>query len=88
VGSFGFDVGGMDRAIAPGSDFYRYANGNWARSTPIPADKSSFGMFTHLGDLNSDRLRDILDAARKDPRSKAGAAFAAFLAIATPMAMS
>ncbi|MGE7136734.1 M13 family metallopeptidase [Luteibacter sp. NPDC031894] len=79
VGAFGFDVDGMDRAIAPGSDFYRYANGAWARSTPIPADKSNFGMFTHLGDLNSERLKDILEAARKNARSKAGAAYAAFL---------
>ncbi|HXO99007.1 MAG TPA: M13 family metallopeptidase [Luteibacter sp.] len=79
IGSFGFDIAGMDRAIAPGSDFYRYANGTWARSTPIPADKSNFGMFTRLDDLNRERVKGILDAAREDAHSKAGAAYAAFL---------
>jgi putative endopeptidase len=76
---FGFDLAGMDLTVAPGSDFYRYANGTWARSTPIPADKSSFGMFTHLDDLNRERVRGILEVARNDTHSKAGAAYTAFL---------
>ncbi|WP_448097568.1 M13 family metallopeptidase [Luteibacter yeojuensis] len=76
---FGFDIAGMERAVMPGTDFYRYANGTWARSTPIPADKSNDGMFTRLDDLNRERVKGILDAARKDSRSKAGAAYTAFL---------
>src|ERR1041384_7217925 len=28
-GAFGFDLAGMDRNVAPGESFYRYANGNW-----------------------------------------------------------
>ncbi|HEY4143493.1 M13 family metallopeptidase [Pinirhizobacter sp.] len=79
IGPFGFDIAGMDRTTPPGSDFYRYANGVWARSTPIPADKSNFGMFTRLDDLNRERVQGILDLARKDTHSKAGAAYAAFL---------
>ena len=27
VGTFGFDVDGMDRSVAPGDDFFRYAVG-------------------------------------------------------------
>ncbi|MDQ0008184.1 putative metalloendopeptidase [Luteibacter jiangsuensis] len=76
---FGFDIAGMERTVAPGTDFYRYANGAWARSTPIPADKSNHGMFTRLDDLNRERVKGILDVARKDSHSKAGAAYAAFL---------
>src|SRR4029079_18758361 len=38
-GTFGFDAAGMDPSIAPGDDFYGYANGIWAKNTPIPADK-------------------------------------------------
>jgi putative endopeptidase len=79
VGSFGFDVTGMDRKVPPGVDFYRYANGGWARDTPIPPDKSSFGMFTHLDELNRQRLKDILEASRKDRDNKAGIAYGAFL---------
>jgi putative endopeptidase len=76
---FGFDIAGMDRTVAPGIDFYRYANGAWARSTPVPADKPNYGMFTRLDDLNRERVKDILESARKDPHSKAGAAYTAFL---------
>ena len=46
IGSFGFDIAGMDRSVAPGENFYRYANGTWARTTPIPADRSNYGMFS------------------------------------------
>src|SRR4051812_16343886 len=54
-GSFGFDAAGMDTSVAPGDNFYQYANGTWAKNTPIPADKSNFGMFTVLDDLSRER---------------------------------
>ena len=28
-GTFGFDVAGMDRSVAPGDDFFDFANGTW-----------------------------------------------------------
>jgi len=83
IGSFGFDEKGMDKTVSPGEDFYRYANGTWAKATSIPADKSNYGMFTALDDLSKDRLKTILDAARADPSSKVGIAYAAFLDEAT-----
>ncbi|MET0815873.1 MAG: M13 family metallopeptidase [Pseudoxanthomonas sp.] len=46
LGSFGIDTAGMDKSVAPGDDFFAYANGNWARNTEIPADRSSYGSFT------------------------------------------
>ena len=49
---FGFDAAGMDTAVQPGDNFYEYANGTWAKNTPIPADKSNYGMFTMLDDLS------------------------------------
>lgn len=83
IGTFGFDVAGMDRSVAPGADFYAYANGGWALATPIPPDKSNLGMFTRLDDLNRQRVKAILDEVRHDPASRAGAAYAAFLDRAT-----
>ena len=35
----------IDKAVAPGDDFVAYANGDWVRNTPIPADRSSIGAF-------------------------------------------
>ncbi len=83
IGSFGFDMAGMDRSVAPGDDFYAYANGEWARTTVIPADKSNFGMFGVLDDLSKERTRGILESAKTNPDSKIGRAYAAFLDAAT-----
>src|SRR5947209_20214770 len=54
-GTFGFDIAGMDRSVAPGDNFYQYANGTWAKNTPIPPDKSSYGSFNVLDDLSRAR---------------------------------
>jgi putative endopeptidase len=79
IGTFGFDKAGMDTAVAPGDNFYAYANGTWARTTPIPADKSNYGMFTMLEDLSRQRTRAIIDESAKDPNNKIGVAYNAFL---------
>jgi putative endopeptidase len=79
LGTFGFDTAGMDTSVQPGDDFYAYANGTWAKNTPIPADKSNYGMFTALGDLSQVRTREILDAAKGDPDSMIGRNYAAYL---------
>jgi len=79
IGRFGFDETGMDRSVAPGDSFYSYANGTWAKNTAIPADKSNYGMFSVLDDLSRGRTREILDEAVKDPASKIGNAYSAFL---------
>lgn len=83
LGSFGFDTAGMDRGVKPGDDFYNYANGNWAKNTPIPEDKSNYGMFTKLDDLSKIRVREVLDTEKAVPGSKAGMAYASYLDTAT-----
>ena len=79
IGTFGFDEAGMNRAVAPGDDFYEFSNGTWAKNTPIPADKSNYGAFNVLADLSQQRVRDILDAAKNDPSSRIGNAYSSFL---------
>ncbi|HJR83574.1 MAG TPA: M13 family metallopeptidase N-terminal domain-containing protein, partial [Sphingomicrobium sp.] len=79
IGTFGFDEAGMDRSVRPGDDFYEFANGTWSKTTQIPADKSNYGAFHVLQDISQQRVRDILDAAKDDPSSKIGAAYASFL---------
>ncbi|MDQ2671110.1 MAG: M13 family metallopeptidase [Gemmatimonadota bacterium] len=79
IGTFGFDVAGMDRTIAPGESFYGYANGSWERTTEIPADQSNYGMFTMLADLSAERTRAILDEAMKRPGSRIGDMYASFM---------
>ncbi|NIJ36158.1 putative endopeptidase [Sphingopyxis panaciterrae] len=79
IGDFGFDTTGMDKSVQPGDDFYAFANGTWAKNTQIPADKSNYGMFTALGDLSQKRTQEILEAAKGDPNSMIGRAYASYL---------
>jgi putative endopeptidase len=63
-GNWGFDMGGMDRSVAPGGSFYHYANGHWLATTAIPPDKSNYGMFTALSDLSDERTREIIEGTQ------------------------
>jgi putative endopeptidase len=78
-GSFGFDAAGMDRDVAPGQSFYNFANGNWNRTTEIPADQANYGMFSVLADLSEARTRGILEEAARRPGSRMGDMFASFM---------
>jgi putative endopeptidase len=86
IGAFGFDETGMDKAVTPGDSFYGYANGLWAKNTPIPADKSNYGSFNLLADLSQKRTQGILEEARGDPNSKIGVAYSTYLDTATSAA--
>jgi putative endopeptidase len=78
-GTFGFDLAGMDRNVAPGDNFYQFANGTWAKNTPIPSDKPNYGAFNFLDDLSHTRTQQILEQAKSDPNSKIGTAYATYL---------
>ncbi len=79
IGDFGFDMAGRDTSIAPGDDFYSFANGTWEKATQIPADRSSFGMFQVLQDLSQQRTREILEDDAKTPGNKPGDFYASFM---------
>jgi putative endopeptidase len=79
IGSFGFDNGGMDETVLPGDNFYQFANGTWVKNTPIPADKSNYGMFTVLDDLSRDRTKTLIEESAQDPNSRIGATYASFM---------
>ncbi|HST36836.1 MAG TPA: M13 family metallopeptidase, partial [Allosphingosinicella sp.] len=79
IGAFGFDLAGMDRNVAPGDNFYAFANGNWDRTNEIPADRSNYSMFVTLDDLSKQRTHTILDEAMRRPGSRIGDFYASFL---------
>jgi putative endopeptidase len=81
-GSFGFDAAGMDRSVAAGDSFYRFANGTWHDKVEIPADRSSFGMFTRLAEEASRHTRELIEGASagNSPEAKKIAdAYAAYM---------
>lgn len=56
----GLDTRGLDRSVAPGDDFFRYANGAWLKATPIPPDRSAWGVDPELTELTAQRTRDLI----------------------------
>jgi putative endopeptidase len=85
-GSWGFDLAGRDTSVAPGGDFYGYANGIYVRNLQIPPDRARFGNFDALQALSEDRTHTLLETAAGesggDPGSeegKVGAFYRAFM---------
>ncbi|MEY4850786.1 MAG: hypothetical protein RLZZ331_1790, partial [Pseudomonadota bacterium] len=63
IGTFGFDVPGMDISVKAGDDFVGHTAGKYMAALEIPADKTNFGMFTKLRDLSQERTRAIIEKA-------------------------
>ncbi|HKC56261.1 MAG TPA: M13 family metallopeptidase [Vicinamibacterales bacterium] len=59
----GVDPSAIDASVAPGDDFFRYANGAWLKRTAIPEDRSSYGVWSVLFDRAQQRTRELLDKA-------------------------
>ena len=81
VARSGYDSAGADRGISPGDDFFAFANGGWDRRTPIPPDRSNIGTIGTLDDRSRNQVRAILEEAGRDPTSRMGTAYRAFLAV-------
>jgi putative endopeptidase len=72
LGAWGVDLAGMDRTVKPGDDFYAFVSGTWARTTQIPADRSSYGAFAELRDLSEARVRKLVEGYRIDSPAAGG----------------
>lgn len=53
----------MDTTVAPGEDFFKYANGQWLKNAQIPGDKTRWGSFDILADKTNKDVHQILDEA-------------------------
>ena len=63
MGPWGFDLSGMDRKVAPGDNFVRYATGTYLDTLTIPSDRTSWGSFNALAELSNARTQAIIDRA-------------------------
>jgi putative endopeptidase len=68
----GIDLAGMDRSVAPGDDFFAFANGTWAKTTEIPADRSSYGVWATLSDRAQTRTRELIEGLAKPGSNPSG----------------
>jgi predicted metalloendopeptidase len=61
----GIDLAGIDRSVAPGDDFFAYANGAWYKATAIPEDRAAFGASAIVYDRTSQRTVELIQDAAK-----------------------
>jgi len=77
---------GMDKSVAPGTDFNLYANGGWLKSAVMPDDKSSIGVFDILAEDANAKVKKLveqsLSAQPGSAERKVGDYYSAFLNVA------
>jgi putative endopeptidase len=61
----GINTSWMDTAVKPGDDFFQYADGNWVKTTQIPADRSRIGGFWIADQQREKNTRELFDAILK-----------------------
>ncbi|WP_158977063.1 M13 family metallopeptidase [Cellulophaga sp. L1A9] len=60
------EITGIDTTLKPGDNFYRYANGKWYDSIPIPASQAGVGAYMFMNYPQRLRLQGILDSVSKE----------------------
>ena len=82
-----FSTAYMDRSVNPSDDFYHFADGQWLKNNPVPADKSRWASFSELAERNWYLIHSILNDAEAQgsalpahsPRREVGDFFASIM---------
>jgi predicted metalloendopeptidase len=72
AGASGILLENLQRDLHPGDDFYRYVNGTWLATHPVPADRADNGTFSDLQDRVREQLRALIEGAASAPDEAAG----------------
>jgi predicted metalloendopeptidase len=80
----GLDFSAIDRSVAPGDDFFRYANGAWLATTAIPPDRSAWGNGEIAVERTRKRIAELIQSATNTASAqsdayKVGAYYAAYM---------
>ncbi|MGM5470312.1 M13 family metallopeptidase [Flavobacteriaceae bacterium LMO-SS05] len=59
------EITGIDTTVRPGDNFFRYVNGTWYDSVPIPTTQAGVGAYMFMNYPQRLRLQGILDSVSK-----------------------
>lgn len=68
----GLDPASFDTSVRPQDDLYRYVNGRWLDTTPIPDDRVSFSASSELTEKTNADVRAIVEELAAQPNRRAG----------------
>jgi putative endopeptidase len=71
---------GVDTSVAPGDDFFAFANGAWLRSTLIPEGRERWGARNEIGELARRQIAALFDSGATAPGGTAARKVADFRA--------
>jgi putative endopeptidase len=60
----------MNTEVAPGDNFYEYANGGWLKNNPVPGTETRWGSFNILNDYTQNAVKTILESTSKSSGAK------------------
>lgn len=66
------ELSNMDLSVNPGDDFFRFANGGWLQSNPIPDEYSRYGSFEQLREANENQLQELITRISADKSAAIG----------------
>ncbi|MEQ7874629.1 M13 family metallopeptidase [Sphingomonas sp. ASV193] len=66
--SWGVDLTAVDPSVKPGDDFWDFANGAWAKRTPIAPDRTFVGIDSVLNDQIDRDVRAIIEDKAANPQ--------------------
>ncbi|MES2627597.1 MAG: M13 family metallopeptidase [Bacteroidota bacterium] len=63
-------VAHIDSSIAPGENFFLFANNNWFKKYPIPSSEKSNGIFRTIQDTINESVRKICESSAAEQSAK------------------
>ena len=64
----GLNPADMDLSVAPGDNFYQYANGGWIKNNPLRPEYARYGSFDALSEANEENLNALKQTEMMDNR--------------------
>lgn len=68
----GINLSYIDSSYTPQSDFYKYCNGKWLKTTQIPESDSRWGSFNEINERNLENIKAILKKVSENKTAKPG----------------